>query len=157
MVYYKCNICGWEGNVHSQPRCLACARRRTTEWRKKNPDKVRAQKRRYDKRRRTERRDEYNAARRRSRSSESNAKARRCRIEWYMEGNVTRLQLIDVYEQAHGNCNYCGRHIDHPRFSPLDPRGFDHVIPRAKGGQHTAHNVVVCCRSCNELKGDQVE
>lgn len=32
----------------------------------------------------------------------------------------------------------------------------DHVIPRAKGGEHTWENVVASCKPCNARKGDQL-
>ena len=29
----------------------------------------------------------------------------------------------------------------------------DHITPLSKGGDHTASNIVPCCRSCNAKKG----
>lgn len=43
-------------------------------------------------------------------------------------------------------CQYCGAHAD----------SIDHVLPRAKGGQHTWDNVVAACRPCNTRKRDRV-
>ncbi len=40
-------------------------------------------------------------------------------------------------------CCYCGRR---------DDLSLDHMIPRMKGGPHSADNLVVACRSCNSSK-----
>ena len=151
MTHYKCGKCGWSGEVNGRPRCLACYRKYISEWRNRYPDKVRNQRAQQDKRNRETRREWYNARRRRYRKPETNAMARRARIEWLLSGDVTREQLITVYENHQGNCHYCGKHVM-ARFTPFDPRGFDHVKSRSKGGKHTASNLVVCCRQCNALK-----
>jgi 5-methylcytosine-specific restriction endonuclease McrA len=39
-------------------------------------------------------------------------------------------------------CAYCGRYAT----------TVDHVIPRAKGGMHVPHNLVACCKKCNNRK-----
>jgi len=152
MVVYTCKTCGWSGQVNGQQRCLACTRERVKIWRKENPDKYRAQKSRYDKKFRAERPDEYRAKKRRYYLPKTAAKAYRRRRQWLEAGNVTAQQLREIYKAHAGQCAYCHTHIPKPRFNPLDLRGFDHVIARAKGGKHTAENIVVCCRSCNEIK-----
>lgn len=43
-----------------------------------------------------------------------------------------------------GKCVYCGSSLD---------LTIDHVVPKAKGGQHTWDNTVVACRKCNNKKG----
>ena len=40
-------------------------------------------------------------------------------------------------------CSYCGSQ---------DHLTLDHMIPRMKGGPHSADNLVVACRSCNSSK-----
>lgn len=155
MTYYKCKTCGWEGEVKSRPRCLACARKRTVKWHKENREKSRAQARRYDKKFRLERPEEYNTKRRRYRKQSTNQKQRLKRLKWLLDGDVTREQLIEIYERDKV-CIYCGKKVK-PRFTVTDPRGFDHSIPRINGGKHTASNIVVCCRQCNELKGGKNE
>ena len=149
-TYYKCQKCGWEGFVNCRPRCLACYRRRIKEWRKNNPERAKQQRARYNKRFKEFRRDEFNKKRRRLRKPETNHKQYKKRIEWFLSGNVTRTDLIEIYERDKV-CVYCGTKVI-PRFNPLDPRGFDHVISRANGGIHEKSNIVVCCRRCNELK-----
>lgn len=153
MTTYQCKKCGWTGEVNGRPRCMKCAQKRTAEWHKKNPEKSRAQALRYDKKFRTERREEYNAKRRRYRKTEITQKNWQKRMRWLMDGDVTRLDLIEIYERDQG-CIYCGTKVI-PRFTPTDPRGFDHIIARVNGGIHTKSNIVVCCRKCNELKQDK--
>lgn len=51
-----------------------------------------------------------------------------------------------VFARDGGRCQYC----DGPAES------IDHVIPRAKGGQHTWENVVAACRPCNVRKRDRL-
>lgn len=152
MAHYSCSKCGWSGEINGRPRCLPCYARATARWRKSHPEKALAQKARYDSRARATRRDWYNAKRRRLRKPETNTKARRIRLDWLLSGDVTREELITIYEKSEGHCTYCGRTV-RARFTPFDPRGFDHVKSRAKGGKHTASNIVVCCRPCNERKG----
>jgi len=77
----------------------------------------------------------------------------RKRMEYILAGNVTRLELIDLFEKSDERCHYCGVHIERPRFDPHLPVGFDHVIPFCKGGKHEISNMVVCCGVCNRKKG----
>ena len=151
MNKYTCTKCGWSGVVNGRQRCLVCARRRIKAWRADNPEKARAQQKRHEKKFRTERREEYKARRRKYYVPKTAKEAWARRVRWLMAGDVTRTQLIELYGKHNGTCKYCGTHVK-ARFVPMDPRGFDHIKPRIKGGKHTAKNMVVCCRRCNELK-----
>lgn len=51
-----------------------------------------------------------------------------------------------VFSRDGGACQYCGGAAE----------SIDHVIPRAKGGQHTWENVVAACRPCNVTKRDRL-
>lgn len=148
---YTCLTCGWTGEVLTRPRCLRCAAERTRKWRQANPDKYREQKRRGEHRARKERREQYRANRRRRRKPSVEAANRAKRLAWMLAGDVTRADLIAIYERDRV-CVYCGAAVV-PRFTPTDPRGFDHTVSRANGGRHTPDNLRVCCRTCNELKG----
>lgn len=46
-------------------------------------------------------------------------------------------------------CQYCGEQF------PSHELTFDHVIPRASGGQTVWENILSCCVRCNTLKRDQ--
>lgn len=42
-------------------------------------------------------------------------------------------------------CGYCGLHAS----------TIDHVVPRSRGGQDAWDNLVACCLTCNNVKGDR--
>lgn len=46
-------------------------------------------------------------------------------------------------------CQYCGQRFDGHELT------FDHVIPRARGGQTVWENILSCCVECNKKKKDQ--
>jgi 5-methylcytosine-specific restriction endonuclease McrA len=46
-------------------------------------------------------------------------------------------------------CQYCG-HVLPPQELTLD-----HIIPRSRNGDSSWDNLVACCRSCNNRKGDR--
>ena len=51
-------------------------------------------------------------------------------------------------------CPYCGCAMAHqPLNGPTSPTR-EHFVPLVRGGPDTSDNVMVCCRDCNELKGD---
>ena len=51
-------------------------------------------------------------------------------------------------------CPYCARQMNHAKgaHGPLAPSR-DHRVPTCRGGMTILVNLIVCCRSCNELKG----
>lgn len=54
---------------------------------------------------------------------------------------------INVFLRDRFRCQYCNtRHV-------ADGLTFDHVIPRAKGGETTWENIVSACDDCNNDKG----
>ncbi len=57
---------------------------------------------------------------------------------------VKRATLRD----CHRRCVYCAAGLT-PETATLD-----HVHPVSRGGTHAPGNLVVACRSCNQLKGD---
>ena len=152
MAIYTCRACGWAGEVNGRQRCLACYRRRVDEWRRNNPEKRKAQKSRYDKKFRAERPELYRARKRQYYLPRTAARQYQKRAEWLRSGDVTAEQLKAIFRLFGGKCVYCGIPI-RPRYSPNDPRGFDHVKSRQSGGKHTAQNLVPCCRNCNQRKG----
>jgi hypothetical protein len=63
-----------------------------------------------------------------------------------LRGNLQLGSLLkDEKEKiaASGACCYCGSALD---------LTLDHLIPQFKGGDHSADNLVVACRSCNSSK-----
>ena len=55
----------------------------------------------------------------------------------------------NIYWRDDLTCQYCGKK-DYYRKMTLD-----HVIPKSRGGPKTWLNLVTCCVSCNQRKGDK--
>lgn len=84
------------------------------------------------------------------------AKAERdAKKAWLEAGDVDEDELAKLYVDSDGRCKYCGKEVEKVKFWKMNARGFDHVIPRIKGGEHTISNIVVCCQSCNNSKGNK--
>ena len=49
-----------------------------------------------------------------------------------------------IFERDGGACTYCGS---------TESIALDHVMPWSRGGDDTADNLVLACRSCNSQKG----
>jgi 5-methylcytosine-specific restriction endonuclease McrA len=64
-------------------------------------------------------------------------------------GRVMRFSRRGVYARDDGHCQYCGCHV------PYREMTLDHVQPSSKGGGTTWTNVVLCCRPCNQVKGNR--
>jgi len=47
-------------------------------------------------------------------------------------------------------CQFCGRVL------PAGELTLDHVVPRSRGGHTDWDNLVACCHSCNNQKGDRL-
>jgi 5-methylcytosine-specific restriction endonuclease McrA len=52
----------------------------------------------------------------------------------------------NVYARDKGKCQYCAKNVPRSSFT------YDHVNPRAQGGQTVWENVVVACVPCNQKK-----
>jgi len=55
----------------------------------------------------------------------------------------------NIYWRDKLTCQYCGKTEDKRRMT------LDHVIPKSRGGPKTWLNLVTCCVSCNQKKGDK--
>lgn len=58
---------------------------------------------------------------------------------------------FNIFLRDDFRCQYCGH-----RF-PASELTFDHVIPRSRGGETNARNIVSACQTCNGRKGDRTE
>jgi 5-methylcytosine-specific restriction endonuclease McrA len=54
-----------------------------------------------------------------------------------------------ILARDHYRCQYCGR-----RGTAFDLT-LDHILPRSRGGRTLAENLVACCQSCNNRKGNR--
>ena len=54
-----------------------------------------------------------------------------------------------LYKQQKELCNGCKTHF------PLRNLEIDHIVPKSKGGYHTASNLQLLCGYCNRVKGNR--
>lgn len=156
--------------------CKPCNVAHVREWRKKNPDKKKAQEHKY----RNNHLEDERARVRNLRSiwrrnnpekvKEENfryyeRKKELARINYDPEkgreknenrrarrlaagGNITRSEWLSVLKKYGHKCLWCGR---------TDARlTMDHVVPLDKGGSHTINNIQPLCSSCNSRKGIKI-
>lgn len=73
----------------------------------------------------------------------------RLHVPTRMLKNGVKFSRENVYTRDDYTCQYC--------IKPFPPRAlsYDHVVPRAAGGQTTWENVVTCCKTCNAIKGNR--
>jgi hypothetical protein len=153
---FSCPHCDEVRSVVKSRWCRVCDAERKREWRRMRTEEAREQRRRERQRPSVKESFQRRRKRRRRENPDKGAAEWARRVAWLREGDVTRAQLHGIYVAARGQCHYCGGGIPFPRFGPTDPRGFDHVLPRAAGGKHTASNIVVACGRCNAEKSAQV-
>jgi 5-methylcytosine-specific restriction endonuclease McrA len=58
-----------------------------------------------------------------------------------------KFSRANVLARDHLSCQYCGRK------APARELTFDHVVPRAQGGNTSWENIVTACSRCNTRKG----
>lgn len=73
--------------------------------------------------------------------------SRRARAGGYFVEHVDRLELLDRH---HGLCGICGEPVDPARFD------VDHVVPIARGGEHSYANTQPAHRRCNQSKKNRL-
>jgi 5-methylcytosine-specific restriction endonuclease McrA len=57
------------------------------------------------------------------------------------------MNRTDLFARDEFRCVYCGEVF------PAEALSVDHVQPRARGGDHSAGNLVTACEGCNVRKG----
>lgn len=70
-----------------------------------------------------------------------------CRVE---RGKVSNKMRFSIYQRDGYRCRKCGVS---QRYARLE---VDHIIPIAKGGKSTYHNLQTLCHKCNVQKGDNL-
>lgn len=53
-----------------------------------------------------------------------------------------------IYLRDNHTCQYCGKET-----AAIDLT-LDHILPQSRGGRGVWHNLITCCRRCNNKKGD---
>ena len=61
-----------------------------------------------------------------------------------------RCNRKNIFWRDRNICQYCSKKYDSKLLT------LDHVTPRSKGGPKTWENIVTCCHSCNQKKGDKL-
>lgn len=130
--------------------CRECEREYDRKLRATKSYKVR--KRKYDQRRKREKREEYNAYMREYNKREEVAEKRR--VYWQkryakkmaLPNAFTLQEWEDVKGQFNHACAYCGEEKELTQ---------DHFIPLSKGGEYTINNIIPACISCNVSKKDK--
>ena len=59
----------------------------------------------------------------------------------HLQNHRRRLLAVDPH------CRYCGDDLTFRRAC------LDHVVPKSAGGTNRRSNLVLCCRTCNRMKG----
>lgn len=74
----------------------------------------------------------------------------RLRAAW-----VESVDPTMVFERDGWRCHLCGRRTPRRLRGTLDDRApeLDHIIPLARGGEHSYANTACACRACNMAKG----
>lgn len=72
--------------------------------------------------------------------------------------HVESVDPFKVFERDGWACRLCGTPTPRLKRGTYDDDApeLDHVIPLAKGGEHTYANTQCACRKCNGLKGDEI-
>lgn len=70
-------------------------------------------------------------------------------IPWRAHKSRLRFSKRNVMLRDKSCCQYCGVKVGKASGT------IDHIIPRSKGGKSTYANCVVCCKSCNNIKGSK--
>lgn len=60
-----------------------------------------------------------------------------------------KFSRTNVYSRDKHTCQYCGHRFPYRQLS------YDHVVPRASGGQTVWTNIVTACKPCNSRKDDK--
>lgn len=60
----------------------------------------------------------------------------------------------DMAKRERRSCHYCG--VGMTKRGTKEPRSatIDHIIPKSRGGNSSPINTVMCCRKCNNEKGN---
>lgn len=159
-----CRRCGEEkprGDFYDQSgRCKSCCRAAAKEWKLANTERAIETQKRRDRERpdlaRARRRKHYlaNVEKVKARAVEYHrahpeqkrewTRRRRARIRGAAGG---RTNYAEIRERDGDYCYLCGQPLGD---APFD---FDHVVPLARGGPHSAENIRVTHSSCNRRKG----
>jgi len=74
---------------------------------------------------------------------------RRIYINVRRRREASGMKRLRIYMRDKYRCQYCGER------KAVNELTLDHIMPRSRGGDNSAVNVVTACVSCNTRKGDR--
>lgn len=126
--------------VKADPDSWAGRLATTAAWRDANPEKVRESERAY-----------WRANRDRKREKDHRRRAR------LLGAFVEDVNIDVLWERDAGICGICSESVDRELSWPgRMVATIDHVIPLARGGEHSYANAQLAHMGCNARKGDRV-
>lgn len=60
---------------------------------------------------------------------------------------VEKIDRQKIYDRDGGRCHICARHVSRSRFV------LDHLVPLARGGEHSSRNLATAHSRCNNRRG----
>lgn len=159
---YRCSKCGRILPVESfhrssdrasglAPQCRECVKERVDRWAENNADRRRLNAKRYrDANPEVAKRAmvKYRKTERAARKARQYVAARRARKKaQFVEDVDSRV----VYKRDKGICGICGDLVARDNFH------VDHIVPLARGGEHSYANVQVAHPGCNCRKRDRID
>ena len=112
-------------------------REKSREFRRKNPDKIRAYNQKWYKKNWG---DYYH----KNREALVNKGRNNNHSRKSLQKDYIPTQDLTDYKARFNHCIYCQKETDYLTL--------DHVVALSKGGSHSLDNIVFCCRSCNSSK-----
>lgn len=74
---------------------------------------------------------------------------RRIYINVRRRREASGAKRLRIYMRDKYRCQYCGDR------KPVNELTLDHILPRSRGGDNSAVNIVTACVACNTRKGDR--
>ena len=70
-------------------------------------------------------------------------------IKKFRFNRAIKFSRENVFIRDEGVCQYCSKRLNKHNFT------LDHIKPASLGGKKVWHNIVTCCVSCNQKKGNK--
>lgn len=71
----------------------------------------------------------------------------------YSQNWTNQSIIIKIKQEREHKCHYCGKDI----IDKKNDLTVDHRTPVSRGGEYIEENLVICCKDCNQDKGDMTE